>query len=81
MIGPRASEIEETEAQIPIARARSTPGKASVTRVSERGSNAAAPRPWTMRAPITTSALGASPPSTAPAPNRTRPQRKILRRP
>ena len=59
--GPIASASAETPAQIPIAIPRCRGGNVAEMMESVAGFISAAPTPWTIRAPIRTSPLGAIP--------------------
>ena len=59
--GPIASASAETPAQMPIAIPRCRGGNVAVMIESVAGFISAAPTPWTTRAPIRMSRVGASP--------------------
>ena len=76
--GPAGSAALPIPAQIPIARARSSPlGYASLITASVPGNMSAAPAPCATRNPTSAPAAGASPHPSDPAPNTARPARTM----
>jgi hypothetical protein len=79
--GPIASARADTPAQIPIAAPRCSGGKVAVMIESVAGFIKAAPTPWTIRAPISTSPLPAMPQARDEIVKIARPTTKMKRRP
>ena len=79
---PAAAPKPPTAPQTPSAMFRSRPSAKVVIRIeSAAGEIVAAPRPWIARAPISEASLQASPQSSEPIVNTTRPTMKTRRRP
>ena len=64
-----------------VADARRSGGNSGSSSPSDVGTSSAAPAAWITRAPISTSAVGASPHKAEAARNSPRPTKKIRRRP
>ena len=79
--GPTASAIEETPAQIPMARARSAGGKALTMIERVPGIMNAAPIPWIERAATSQPSPGARPIVPEASAKTTTPSRNMRRRP
>ena len=80
--GPKARAMAPIAVQIPIAAVRSRASwKVAMMMASVVGTSKAAPRPWTTRAPISTSPLPASPAASEESVNTIVPAKKSLRRP
>jgi hypothetical protein len=79
--GPMASASAETPAQIPIAIPRCRGGNVAVMIERVAGFIRAAPTPWTIRAPMSHSALGAMPHAREAAVKIASPTTKMSRRP
>ena len=79
--GPSATPSPLTPAQMPSAMPRLSAGNASDSSVSVSGMTIAAPRPWTARAAISDSMLGASAASALAAVKIDRPMTNIRLRP
>src|SRR6185312_11402295 len=79
--GPIASASADTPAQVPIARPRSSAGKALVMIESVAGIISAAPEPCTARQATSQVSFGEKPIAALEPANTTTPVRKSLRRP
>jgi hypothetical protein len=79
--GPTASASADTPAQVPIARPRSSGGKAFVTIESVAGIISAAPMPWTARPATSSPSSGAAPMAALDSENTATPIRNNLRLP
>ena len=81
MNGPAAKEIDVRPDQRPIAWPRSAGTNAPWIMARLPGVSSAAPIPWTSRATMSTSGVGASPQSSEAIANQTTPMTNTRRRP
>ena len=80
-IGPSAPPAPAKATHVAIAFGRSAGGNTAVSSESVAGITNAAPAPWIARPTITIAAEPANPLTTAPTPNRTRPNSNVSLRP